>query len=64
MERVVSGESSLSASNKPSAALSVIMSFCFNFDVPGQTTNTDNVDGNELQNSKTCNAAEAVSNVS
>ncbi|XP_030298321.1 histidine protein methyltransferase 1 homolog [Sparus aurata] len=36
------------------------MSFCFNFDVPGQTTNTDNVDGNELQNSKTCNAAEAI----
>ncbi|XP_040905924.1 histidine protein methyltransferase 1 homolog [Toxotes jaculatrix] len=28
------------------------MSFCFNFDVPAQTTNPDDVDGNGLQNGK------------
>ncbi|XP_008280611.1 histidine protein methyltransferase 1 homolog [Stegastes partitus] len=28
------------------------MSFCFNFDLPAQTTNSDDVDGNKLQNGK------------
>ncbi|XP_034408129.1 histidine protein methyltransferase 1 homolog [Cyclopterus lumpus] len=33
------------------------MSFCFNFDVPTQSTNPDDVDGNELQNGKNDSAA-------
>lgn len=41
------------------------MSFCFNFDLPAQTTtNPDSVDGDELQNRKKDNAAKPVSNVS
>lgn len=35
------------------------MSFCFNFDVPAQTTNPDCADGNELQNKKKDNAAKS-----
>ncbi len=52
-----------SASRYLCAVLSVVMSFCFNFDIPAQTTNTGSVDGNELQNRKD-NAAKSVSNVS
>uniref|UniRef100_A0A3Q3WAU6 protein-histidine N-methyltransferase n=1 Tax=Mola mola TaxID=94237 RepID=A0A3Q3WAU6_MOLML len=37
------------------------MSFCFNFDVPEQTTNPDGVDGNDLHNRKKVNAAKPVS---
>ncbi|XP_068423525.1 histidine protein methyltransferase 1 homolog [Clinocottus analis] len=33
------------------------MSFCFNFAVPAQSTNPDDVDGNKLQNEKKDNAA-------
>ncbi|KAE8280605.1 Histidine protein methyltransferase 1-like protein Methyltransferase-like protein 18 [Larimichthys crocea] len=37
------------------------MSFCFNFDLPAQTTtNPDSVDGNELQNRKKDNAAKPI----
>ncbi|XP_026165319.1 histidine protein methyltransferase 1 homolog [Mastacembelus armatus] len=35
------------------------MSFCFNFDVPAQTTNPDHVDGNTSQNGRKDNAAES-----
>ncbi|XP_028279348.1 histidine protein methyltransferase 1 homolog [Parambassis ranga] len=35
------------------------MSFCFNFDLPAQTTNSDDVDGNKLQNGKKDNAAKS-----
>lgn len=40
------------------------MSFCFNFDVPAQTINPDDVEGNGLQNGKKDSAATTVSNVS
>lgn len=40
------------------------MSFCFNFDVPAQTINTNDVDGNGLQSGKKDNAVTDVSNVS
>lgn len=51
-------------SGLPCAVLSVIMSFCFNFDVPAQTTNRADKDGNESQNGKKDSAAKCVSNVS
>lgn len=42
--------------------VSVIMSFCFNFDLPAQTTTHDEKDGNKQQNGKEDNDAECVSN--
>lgn len=42
----------------------VIMSFCFNFVVPEQTINPDDVDGNELEIKKKDSAAKSVSIVS
>ncbi|XP_032397098.1 histidine protein methyltransferase 1 homolog [Etheostoma spectabile] len=36
------------------------MPFCFNFDVPAQTTNPDDVDGKELQNGKKDTSAKAM----
>uniref|UniRef100_A0A3P8TA45 protein-histidine N-methyltransferase n=1 Tax=Amphiprion percula TaxID=161767 RepID=A0A3P8TA45_AMPPE len=35
------------------------MSFCFNFDLPAQTTNPEDVDGNKLQNGKKDEAAKS-----
>lgn len=64
MEPAVSGGTNFPTSTSLFAVLSVIMSFCFNFDVPAQTTNPDDGDGNELQNGKKDNAAKCVSNFS
>lgn len=44
------------------AVLTLIMAFCFNFDVPAQTTNPDDVDENKLENEKV--SAKPVSKVS
>lgn len=40
------------------------MSFCFNFDLPAQTTDPGDVDGNELQHGNKDHAAVSVSNIS
>lgn len=39
------------------------MSFCFNFDVPAQTPNEGDVDGNVQQNVKRDDPAKCVSNI-
>lgn len=44
--------------------ISVIMSFCFNFDISGQTNSPQDVDGKKLQSGQKANDANFVSNIS